>query len=52
MVNLKNDMFVFLAGKKYREYILPYIRYYKIPLKGLRIGEQLKFLKNKLEQTD
>ncbi|GAG73021.1 unnamed protein product [marine sediment metagenome] len=52
MVNLKSDMFVFFAGKKYREYILPYIRYYKIPLKGLRIGEQLKFLKNKLEQTD
>jgi cytoplasmic iron level regulating protein YaaA (DUF328/UPF0246 family) len=52
MVSLKNDMFVFLAGKKYREYILPYIRYYKIPLKGLRIGEQLKFLKNKLEQAD
>jgi len=49
MVNLKNDMFVFFAGKKYREFILPYIRYYKIPLKGLRIGEQLKFLKNKLE---
>jgi len=48
MVNLKNDMFVFLAGKKYREYILPYIRYYKIPLKGLRIGEQLKFLKEKI----
>lgn len=51
MVNLKSDMFVFLAGKKYRKYILPYIRYYKIPLKGLRIGEQLKFLKNKIEQT-
>ncbi|MBA7706221.1 hypothetical protein ES703_115071 [subsurface metagenome] len=52
MVNLKNDMFVFLAGKKYREYILPYIRYYEIPLEGLRIREQLKFLKNKLEKTD
>jgi len=50
MVNLKNDMFVFFAGKKYREYILPYIRYYKIPLKDLRIGEQLKFLKGKIEQ--
>ena len=52
MVNLKSDMFVFFAGKKYREYILPNIEYYKIPLKGLRIGEQLKYLKNKLEQTD
>ena len=52
MADLKSDMFVFFAGKKYREYILPHIKYYKIPLKGLRIGEQLKFLKNKLEQTD
>ena len=52
IANLQNDIFIFFAGKKYREYILPQIRYYKIPLKGLRIGEQLKFLKNKLEQTD
>jgi len=52
MADLKSDMFVFFAGKKYREYILPHIKYYKIPLKGLRIGEQLKFLKNKLEQAD
>ena len=52
MVNLKNDMFIFFAGKKYRKYILPHVKNYEIPLKGLRIGEQLKFLKNKLEQTD
>jgi cytoplasmic iron level regulating protein YaaA (DUF328/UPF0246 family) len=50
MVNLKSDMFVFFAGKKYREHILPHIRYYEIPLKGLRIGEQLQFLKVKIEQ--
>jgi hypothetical protein len=52
IANLQNDIFIFFAGKKYRGYILPYIKYYKIPLKGLRIGEQLKFLKNKLKQTD
>jgi len=52
IANLQSDVFIFFAGKKYREYILPQIRYYKIPLKGLRIGEQLKFLKNKLEQSD
>ena len=52
MANLKSDMFIFFAGKKYRENILPHIRYYKIPLEGLRIGEQLKFLKNKIKQTD
>ena len=52
ITDLENDIFIFLAGEKYREYILPYIRYYKIPLKGLKFGEQLKFLKNKLEQND
>ena len=50
--DLNKDMFIFLAGKKYRKDILPRVKNYKIPLKGLRIGEQLKFLKNKLEQTD
>ena len=52
LTNLENDLFIFLAGEKYRKYILPHVKNYKIPLKGLRIGEQLKFLKNKLEQAD
>jgi len=47
LTNLENDLFIFLAGKNYRKYILPYVNNYKIPLKGLRIGEQLKFLKEK-----
>lgn len=46
--NLHNDLFIFLAGIKYRKYILPYINHYRIPLKGMRIGQQLKFLKNHL----
>jgi len=50
IANLQNDIFMFFAGKKYRKYILSHIKYYKIPLKGLRIGEQLKFLKEKIEQ--
>ena len=49
IANLQNNIFIFFAGKKYREYILPYIKNYEIPLKGLRIGEQLKFLKEKIE---
>ena len=52
VTNLKNDLFIFLVGKNYRECILPHVKNYEIPLKGLRIGEQLKFLKNKLEQTN
>ena len=43
--DLNNDEFIFLAGDKYRRYIIPKIKNYKIPLKGLGIGRQLKFLK-------
>jgi len=50
IAKLQNNIFIFFAGKKYREYILPYIKNYEIPLKGLRIGEQLKFLKEKIVQ--
>jgi len=49
--DLKSDEFIFLAGEKYRKYLIPNIINYKIPLKGLGIGKQLKFLKeNKNEQ--
>lgn len=44
-----NDQYIFLAGEKYRKYLLPRLRNVEIPLKGLRIGEQLKFYK---ENTD
>lgn len=42
--DLKNDEFVFLAGKKYRKYLLPYLTHVEIPLKGLPIGKQLQRL--------
>lgn len=48
--DLRNDMFIFLAGERYRKYILPYINSYRIPLKGMRIGQQLKFLKEHLNK--
>jgi hypothetical protein len=37
--------FIFLAGDKYRKYLLPHIKNAEVPLKGLRIGEQLQRLK-------
>ena len=43
--DLKNDTFVFLAGNNYRKYLLPHIEHYEIPMKNLKIGEQLKCLK-------
>jgi len=45
--NIKKDNFIFLAGKKYRKFILPYLMKYEIPMEGLGIGKQLKFLKEK-----
>jgi len=36
---------VFLAGEKYRKYLLSHLSNVQIPLKGLRIGEQLQRLK-------
>ncbi len=43
--SVEDSEFTFLAGDKYREYLLPHIGNYKLPLKGLRIGEQLQKLK-------
>jgi len=47
--DLQEDEFIFLAGENYRKYLLPRIKNYKIPLKGLGIGKQLKFLKENLK---
>ena len=44
-VNLDEMTVIFLAGDKYRKYLLPHIPSYEIPLQGLRIGEQLQRLK-------
>ncbi|RPJ71623.1 MAG: hypothetical protein EHM20_14475 [Alphaproteobacteria bacterium] len=43
--DLEEDEFIFLAGKKYRKYLLPHISNYQIPLEGLKIGEQIQYLK-------
>jgi cytoplasmic iron level regulating protein YaaA (DUF328/UPF0246 family) len=48
--NLDEDEFIFLAGERYRKYLLPQIKNYQLPMKGLGIGKQLKFLKEKNEQ--
>jgi len=39
--DLTRDEFIFLAGNRYRENLLPHFAHYKIPLEGLKIGEQL-----------
>jgi hypothetical protein len=44
VVDIQNDHFIFLAGMKYRKYILPHLVSYEIPLEGLTIGKQLQAL--------
>lgn len=46
--NLDQDEFIILAGNKYREFLLPNMRNYKIPFEGLSFGNQLKALKKVL----
>lgn len=47
--SLDKDEFIFLAGENYRKYLIPEIKNYKIPLKGLGIGKQLRFLKENVK---
>jgi hypothetical protein len=42
--DLQQDHFIFLAGQKYRKYLLPNICSYEIPMEGLTIGKQLQAL--------
>ena len=46
---LNKDEFVFLAGNNYRKFLLPHIKNYKIPMLGLGIGKQLKWLTKRIK---
>jgi len=48
--DLDNDEFVFLAGEKYRKYLLPNIKNYTIPMYGLGIGKQLQWLTERINK--
>lgn len=47
-IDFDNDEIVFLAGEKYRKYLMPSFGKASVPMKGLRIGEQLRFLSENL----
>ena len=47
--DLQDDQFVILAGRRYREYVVPYLADHVVPLEGMRIGEQLQYLKRAVE---
>ena len=48
VVDLDNDRIVFLAGERYRKHLLPHVRHPEVPLRGLSIGKQMKFLKERI----
>jgi len=45
VADLEKDKIIFIAGEKYRRFLIPHIRNYEIPLKGLSFGNQLKYMK-------
>lgn len=47
--DIENDKFIFLCGNSYREYLLPNISLYEIPMERLRYGQQLNWLNHKLK---
>lgn len=46
---LHEDHFIFLASEKYRKYLIKAMTLYEIPMEGLRQGEQLSWLKERLK---
>ncbi len=52
-IAIKQDKFTFLAGQKYREFLVPEMNKndIEIPLEGLKIGEQLQRLKKLVSQA-
>ncbi len=42
--DLKQDQFIFLAGAKYRRYLIPHLAHVEVPFEGLTIGKQLRSL--------
>lgn len=49
-VDLDKDEIYFLAGDKYRKFLIPYIKNCKIPLQGLPIGKQLQYLRRQINE--
>ncbi len=48
--DLDRDEFVFLAGQRYREHLIPHIRHASVPMEGLTLGNQLAWLQRRLDR--
>ena len=42
--DLGEDRFTLLAGNTYRKHLVPELAHVEVPMEGMRIGEQLQFL--------
>ncbi len=49
LTDTENDEFIFLAGNKYRKFLLPHLKHYKIPMQSLSIGKQLQWLSKRIQ---
>jgi hypothetical protein len=46
--NIKEDKYIFLTDDDYSEFLLPFLVYYELPLKGILQDEHINFYNNKL----
>lgn len=49
VANLDADRFTILAGQTYRRHLVPELSTAEVPMEGMRIGEQLQFLNEKVD---
>jgi len=49
--DLQSDHFIFLAGDRYRKHIIPHLASYEIPLQGMTIGKQLRYLATQTHES-
>lgn len=45
--DLRRDHFIFLAGERYRKYVVPHLSFCEIPFEGMGIGKQLHYLQHR-----
>lgn len=48
IADLNKDKFIFLAGKNYREFLIPYITNYEIPMEHIGLFSQQPWLSRKI----
>ncbi|SKC68792.1 DUF6884 domain-containing protein [Maledivibacter halophilus] len=47
-ISFDEDKFIILAGNNYRKYLVRNMKHVEVPMEGLKIGQQLSYLKEKV----